>query len=375
MALPWPDASPFQPHLEPAAPYAHSAVTAWVAGINSAPTHEAADPTPYRIRANGLACRGRGDAGHGGSPGRCLGEHGLAHPEWHGGGQRREEAGGRRSDRQTGFRAQPGGAWLGRWAHLEHRRRHPGGVVTQAIDSPFYGVALRGIEDELDKAGYSSLFVSGQWNASEETRCIETLRARRVDGIIVLTGRLSDTALRTVARTMPVVVTGRHLTGTQLASLDFDNFEGARLATDHLLAWGHRQIAFITGDPAHPDANERLRGYRSAIEAVGDRGGGPRLRAGARGAGSVHRRERFGRGRSPARQRSGFQRHLRGQRSDGLWRQPGAALARPEGAARCLDRRIRRPAHRSICAATPDHRAPPGLRTRPAGFSRSRLLS
>jgi len=143
------------------------------------------------------------------------------------------------------------------------------GVVTQAIDSPFYGVALRGIEDELDKAGYSSLFVSGQWNASEETRCIETLRARRVDGIIVLTGRLSDTALRTVARTMPVVVTGRHLTGTQLASLDFDNFEGARLATDHLLAWGHRQIAFITGDPAHPDANERLRGYRSAIEAAG----------------------------------------------------------------------------------------------------------
>ena len=75
------------------------------------------------------------------------------------------------------------------------------GVVTQAIDSPFYGVALRGIEDELERAGYSSLFVSGQWNASEEARCIETLRARRVDGIIVLTGRLSDPALRTVAKT------------------------------------------------------------------------------------------------------------------------------------------------------------------------------
>jgi len=143
------------------------------------------------------------------------------------------------------------------------------GVVTQAIDSPFYGVALRGVEDELDKAGYSSLFVSGHWNAAEEARCIETLRARRVDGIIVLTGRLSDSALRGVAQAMPVVVTGRKLKGTQLVSLNFDNFEGARLATHHLLALGHRQIAFITGDPAHPDANERLRGYRSAIEAAG----------------------------------------------------------------------------------------------------------
>ena len=39
------------------------------------------------------------------------------------------------------------------------------GVVTQAIDSPFYGTALRGIEDELEPAGYSPLYVSGHWNA------------------------------------------------------------------------------------------------------------------------------------------------------------------------------------------------------------------
>ena len=51
------------------------------------------------------------------------------------------------------------------------------GVLTQSLDSPFYGVALHGIEDELDKAGYSPLFVSGHWNAAEETRCIEMLRS------------------------------------------------------------------------------------------------------------------------------------------------------------------------------------------------------
>jgi len=143
------------------------------------------------------------------------------------------------------------------------------GVVTQSIDSPFYGAALRGIEDELDKAGYSALFVSGHWNAAEEARCIDVLRSRRVDGIIVMTGRLSDQALRTCAKALPVVVTGRTLKAAGLFSLNFDNVGGARMATEHLIGLGHRRIACITGDPAHPDAIERLRGYANALADAG----------------------------------------------------------------------------------------------------------
>jgi LacI family transcriptional regulator len=143
------------------------------------------------------------------------------------------------------------------------------GVLTQAIDSPFYGVALRGIEDVLGQANYSPLFMSGHWNADEEARCIEVLRSRRVDGLIVLTGRLTDAALRAIAKTLPVVVTGRTLKAPNLYALNFDNFEGARLATHHLLTLGHRQIAFIAGDTRHPDAVDRQAGYRAALEAAG----------------------------------------------------------------------------------------------------------
>jgi len=53
------------------------------------------------------------------------------------------------------------------------------GVITQTIDSPFYGVALRGIEEAMGQAGYSALFASGHWDAETEKRCIETLRVRR----------------------------------------------------------------------------------------------------------------------------------------------------------------------------------------------------
>ncbi len=143
------------------------------------------------------------------------------------------------------------------------------GVVTQAIDSPFYGRALRGIEEALGGAGYSPLFMSGHWRADEEARCIEVLRQRRVDGLIVLTGRLSNAALRTVARSLPVVVTGRQLKAANLISVDFDNRAGARLATEHLIGLGHRRIAFIAGDPDHPDAVERHKGYASALQGAG----------------------------------------------------------------------------------------------------------
>lgn len=141
------------------------------------------------------------------------------------------------------------------------------GVITQTIDSPFYGPALRGIEDVLDPAGYSPLFVSGHWKTETEARCIEVLRSRRVDGIILLTGRLTDQALRAHAKTLPMVVTGRQLKAPGLVSLNFDNFEGGRMATQHLIDQGHKRIAFICGDPEQSDATERLRGYRAALEA------------------------------------------------------------------------------------------------------------
>jgi len=142
------------------------------------------------------------------------------------------------------------------------------GVITQSLDSPFYGLVLRGIEEKLLPLGYSPLFVSGQWNAEVEARCMDVLLARRVDGIIVLTGRLTDKALKNYAKSLPVVVTGRTLSAPGLVALNCDNVEGARLATQQLIDLGHRQIAFIGGDPQHPDATARFTGYRNALKAA-----------------------------------------------------------------------------------------------------------
>ena len=143
------------------------------------------------------------------------------------------------------------------------------GVVAQAIDSPFYGEGLRGIEACLRQRGYAPLFMSGNWHEEDEDRCMGELIARGVDGIIVFAGRLSDTKLKRYAKEVSVVVTGRQLRSKGLFSLQIDDRRGAMLAVRHLLELGHRRIAFITGSEDHPDAIERLGGYKKALEEAG----------------------------------------------------------------------------------------------------------
>jgi LacI family transcriptional regulator len=121
----------------------------------------------------------------------------------------------------------------------------------------------------LDAAGYASLFVSGNWREDDERKAIETLMSRRVDGLIVFAGRLSDAALKRYAAEVPLVLVGRRSPGRQFLSIGFDNRLGAHLAAEHLLSLGHRQIAFITGAHQHADALERRAGFEETLQAAG----------------------------------------------------------------------------------------------------------
>jgi LacI family transcriptional regulator len=141
------------------------------------------------------------------------------------------------------------------------------GVVIQAIDSPFYGEALAAIEKGLMRANYSALFVSGHWREADERRCIDHLLSRRVDGIILVTSCLPDPELLNLSRSAPLILTGRALAGERIYALDVDSTPGARLATEYLIGQGHRRIAFIMGPVSHPDAQQRLDGYKAALAA------------------------------------------------------------------------------------------------------------
>jgi LacI family transcriptional regulator len=110
--------------------------------------------------------------------------------------------------------------------------------------------------------------VSGHWNEAEEQKRIQLLLDRKVDGIIVLTGKLSDDTLVELSKAIPVVVTGRQLSCSNLFSIDFDNAQGAAQAVRHLSQLGHQKVVFLSGPLDHPDAKQRLLGYKKEIKRL-----------------------------------------------------------------------------------------------------------
>ena len=141
------------------------------------------------------------------------------------------------------------------------------GVLTQYIDSPFYGAAIRGIEDVLTGTGYAPIVTSGSWDPALERDRIKSLIDRTVDGLIVLTSQLSDEDLLEIARRVPLAVTGRTLRGENLTSINFDNFKSGQLAVQHLWNLGHTQLAVILGATGHGDSDLRYQGILQELEA------------------------------------------------------------------------------------------------------------
>ncbi|WP_246099353.1 LacI family DNA-binding transcriptional regulator [Methylibium rhizosphaerae] len=141
------------------------------------------------------------------------------------------------------------------------------GILAQDIESPFFTRAMRGIEEGLADSGYAPIIVSGHWNAVEEAQRIRLLMARRIDGLVILTGHLADEQIAEFARHQPIVVTGRKLRHDHnLVATWLDQTEAGYLATRHLLSLGHRRIAHIAGPRDHGDAVDRLAGYNRAHE-------------------------------------------------------------------------------------------------------------
>ncbi len=166
-------------------------------------------------------------------------------------------------------------------------------------------------------------------------------------------GRLGDAKLRSYAKDVPIVVTGRKLRAQGLFSLQIDDQHGAALAVRHLVELGHRRIAFITGSDNHPDALERLEGYKAALQEAGI-SFDPRLIA----TGDWH--EDGGVRATRALLESGVKFTAIFCVNDQTAYGACLALFRKGlvGAARCVGRRLRRPALVRLPTAALDQRAP-----------------
>ncbi|MGW5354267.1 LacI family DNA-binding transcriptional regulator [Streptomyces sp. NPDC004031] len=131
------------------------------------------------------------------------------------------------------------------------------GLVTTDGIGRFSTPVLLGAEDALGAGKISVLLCDTRGDAIRERHYVQTLLARRVDGIIV-TGRRTDPRdpLQGL-HGVPTVYALAPSTDPADMSVTSDDEGGARLAVDHLIASGRRRIAHVTGPAHHAAASRR----------------------------------------------------------------------------------------------------------------------
>ena len=99
---------------------------------------------------------------------------------------------------------------------------------------------------------------------------LELARAKHIDGMILLTPRIDDAALKKLEQVdIPTVLMGQ-LEGSNLYSVDVDNRVAAQQGVQHLLDLGHTKIACISNaPPSYAASPDRVIGYKNALLAAG----------------------------------------------------------------------------------------------------------
>jgi len=153
---------------------------------------------------------------------------------------------------------------------LSLRRSHTIGLVVANISNQFYAELIRGSEEVAAAKGYTLLLASTEGEPTRESGIVKAMRQRQVDGIAFASVRLADREVTALAKDgMHVVLASRHLPDAEVDMVLVDSVRGARLAVDHLIAHGHKRIAYLGGPQSIAQFQDRFKGWSQALEAAG----------------------------------------------------------------------------------------------------------
>jgi LacI family transcriptional regulator len=144
------------------------------------------------------------------------------------------------------------------------------GLIIEDVSNPFFSAVHRGIEEVARTRKVVTFASSSDEDPQLEHELIEAVLARRVDGLIVVPTATDHTyLLRDVANGLGLVFVDRPAASIDADAVLSDNRGGAQRAVEHLIAHGHRRIAYIGPPPILFTALERLAGYRAALHLGG----------------------------------------------------------------------------------------------------------
>src|SRR3954470_17724990 len=145
------------------------------------------------------------------------------------------------------------------------------GLVFDDVANPFHAMLQRGIEDVARDRGVLAFAGSSDAAAEREGDLVQAFLSRRVDWLIVVpAGSDHGYLARDRDAGVAVVFVDRPPGFIAAGVLLSDHAGGARAATAHLLAAGHRRIGYLGDRRRIHSATERLRGHTEALAPAGE---------------------------------------------------------------------------------------------------------
>jgi len=140
------------------------------------------------------------------------------------------------------------------------------GLLVHDNRNPFFAELCHALDQATADAGRSLLIVNSDRTQVPTSEQIRDLASRQIAGLVIADVLTAGEQSLVEMLGIPAIVIGQFGETDGLHSVGVDFASGARLATEHLIGHGYREIAF-TGSAARYD--ERERGWREALTAGG----------------------------------------------------------------------------------------------------------
>lgn len=148
---------------------------------------------------------------------------------------------------------------------LIRRRNDTVGALLPDLHGEYFSELIRGIDQAARAQGLHLLLSSSHGDANEAAAALRAMSGR-VDGLLLMSPHAdADFLHRHLPPSMPVVLVNAGVQPEGTRAFSVDNFGGALAMTAHLVAQGHRRIAFLGGPSGNVEARERERGYRAGL--------------------------------------------------------------------------------------------------------------
>ena len=141
------------------------------------------------------------------------------------------------------------------------------GFILPDISNDFFGMVAVGIEKVLHKRHYQLILCNTNGKNNLEVDSLKLVISTKVAGIILATIGTTGQLVRQIIHhhKIPIVVIDNEIKGLKTDMVLHDNVGGAQQLTSHLVAHGHKRIAFVGGPLDETTGEKRLEGYQEAL--------------------------------------------------------------------------------------------------------------